>query len=417
MAVWHINGGRRLCGSCFVQGSKNAALPIIAASIVSGGETDLMNVPQLSDVSNSLRILRQLGCTAQQQGNDCYINSENISSCRIPADMMNKMRSSVLFMGALLARCGEVHLTAPGGCKLGERPIDLHIEAMKALGATVEENGTDIHCKADKLHGGRIVLPFPSVGATENAMLAACGADGETVITGAAREPEIVDLQEFLRKKGAYIYGAGTSEIRISGFDKSAHCGHRIGFDRIVASTFLCAAAAAGGDIELCGVDFNEFSALQHFLNDAGCDIITNQRSVRLISSGRLNAVPEVVTAPYPGFPTDAQPLLMAALLKADGKTVFKENIFSSRFNHASELRRFGADITVSGREATVRGVRSLHGAAVTAGDLRGGAAMLIAGLYAEGETALADFGHISRGYEYLDHKLRSLGADVYMEM
>lgn len=417
MAVWHINGGRELSGSCFVQGSKNAALPIIAASIVSGGETELMNIPQLSDVTNCLRILRQLGCTAEQQGNDCYINSNGISSCRISADMMNRMRSSVLFMGALLARCGEVHLTNPGGCKLGERPIDLHIEAMKALGAEVEESGCEIHCKADKLHGAHIVFPFPSVGATENAMIAACGAEGETVISGAAREPEIVDLQDFLRKKGAYIYGAGTSEIKISGFEGSKHCGHRIIFDRIAASTLLCAAAATGGDVELRGVDFNEFSCLQHFLNEAGCDIITNQRSVRLISSGRLHAVSEVITRPYPGFATDAQPLLMAALLKADGKTEFTENIFDSRFAHAAELKRFGADITVNGREATVWGVRSLQGATVTATDLRGGAAMIIAGLSANGKTEVADTGHIARGYENLDYKLRSLGADVYMEI
>lgn len=417
MAVWHINGGRKLHGSCFVQGSKNAALPIIAASIVSGGTSELLNVPELSDVSNSLRILRQLGCTAEQQGNDCYINSSGLNSCRISADMMNKMRSSVLFMGALLARCGEAYLTDPGGCKLGARPIDLHIAAMEALGAEVEQMGCEIHCKAEKLRGAHIKLPFPSVGATENAMIAACGAEGETVISGAAREPEIVDLQEFLRKKGAYIYGAGTPEIRITGFERSENCGHRISFDRIAASTLLCAAAAAGGDIELRGVDFNEFSSLQHLLNAAGCDIITNQRSVRLISSGMLHAVSSVSTEPYPGFPTDAQPLLMAALLKADGKTVFRENIFDSRYCHANELKRFGADISVSGREATVWGVRSLHGVTVTATDLRGGAAMMIAGLSAEGKTEVADMGHVARGYERFDYKLRSLGADVYMEI
>lgn len=417
MAIWHINGGNKLSGSCFVQGSKNAALPIIAASVICGGETELLNVPQLSDVTNSLRILRQLGCTAEQQGNDVYINSNSISSCSIPAAMMEKMRSSVLFMGALLARCGEVHLTNPGGCKLGARPIDLHVAAMKALGAEVEESGCEIHCRADKLRGAHIDLPFPSVGATENAMIAACSAEGETVITGAAREPEIVDLQEFLRKKGAYIYGAGTAKIVINGFEKTKVCGHRIIPDRIAASTMLCAAAAAGGDIELRGVDFNEFSCVGHFLNEAGCDIIIAPRSVRLISDGRLHAVSPIKTGPYPAFPTDAQPLLMAALLKADGKTEFTENIFDSRYCHAAELSRFGADISVSGREAVLWGVRSLHGATVTAGDLRGGAAMLIAGLSAEGKTELVDTGHITRGYENFDYKLRSLGADVYMEI
>ena len=222
MAIWHINGGKRLEGACFVQGSKNAVLPILAASIVCPTETNLLNVPQLSDVAVSLRILRQLGCTAEQQENDVYIDSRRLSSNIIPQEMMECMRSSVLFMGALLARCGEVHLTSPGGCKLGARPIDLHISAMKTLGAEVEERGCEIICRAAGLKGARIELPFPSVGATENAMLAACAAQGETVICGAAREPEIVDLQEYLRKAGAYISGAGTGKITVSGF--SADC-------------------------------------------------------------------------------------------------------------------------------------------------------------------------------------------------
>ena len=365
----------------------------------------------------SLRILRQLGCTAEQQGNDVYIDSRSIVTNIIPHEMMECMRSSVLFMGALLARCGEVRLSAPGGCKLGSRPIDLHISAMKALGAEVEEQGSEIICKAAALKGARIELPFPSVGATENAILAACAAEGETVIYGAAREPEIVDLQEYLRKAGAYISGAGTSNITISGFDAERYVGHRIVPDRIVASTYLCAAAASGGDIELRGVDSRQFSRLQHFLNSAGCDIIPAKRSVRLISDGRLNAVDTVVTGPYPEFPTDAQPLLMAALLKASGRTDFVENIFDSRFGHTRELSRFGADINVEGRQASVWGVRSLQGATVSATDLRGGAAMLIAGLSADGESRIIDSGHITRGYENFDYKLRSLGADIFMEM
>lgn len=417
MAIWHINGGRHLEGACFVQGSKNSVLPILAACIVCPMEIDLLNVPQLSDVAVSLRILRQLGCTAEQQENDVYIDSRTITSNTIPREMMECMRSSVLFMGALLARCGEVHLTAPGGCKLGARPIDMHISSMKALGAEVEERGCEIICKASELKGTLIDLPFPSVGATENAMLAACAAEGETVICGAAREPEIEDLQEFLRKAGAYISGAGTSKITVSGFAAEHHVGHRIIPDRIVASTFLCAAAAAGGDIELRGVDSRQFSQLQHFLNSSGCDIIPAKRSVRLISDGRLNSVSKVITGPYPEFPTDAQPLLMAALLKASGRTDFVENVFDSRFAHAKELSRFGADISINENCASVWGVRNLRGATVSAGDLRGGAAMLIAGLAAEGESRIIDSGHITRGYENFDYKLRSLGADIFMEM
>ncbi len=417
MAIWHINGGNRLEGACFVQGSKNAALPILAASVISPCVTELLNVPRLSDVDSTLRILRCLGCTAEQQGNDVYIDSTEVSCNAIPREMMEKMRSSVLFMGALLARCGEVHLTAPGGCKLGARPIDLHISAMKSLGAEVEENGCEIICRAAKLTGNRIDLPFPSVGATENAMLAACAAEGETVITGAAREPEIVDLQEYLRKLGAYISGAGTNTITISGFSAERHIGHRIIPDRIAASTFLCAAAAAGGDIELRGVDSRQFSRLQHFLNAAGCDIIPSKRSVRLISDGHLHATDSVITGPYPEFPTDSQPLLMAAMLKADGMTEFTENVFDSRFCHARQLTRFGADIGIEDRKAAVWGVRSLKGTTVTATDLRGGAAMIIAALAAEGESSVVDSGHIARGYENLDYKLRSLGADVFMEI
>lgn len=417
MAIWHVNGGKRLNGACFVQGSKNAVLPILAASVVCPMETDLLNVPQLSDVEASLRILRRLGCIAQQQDNDVYIDSRNITSNVIPRSMMECMRSSVLFMGALLARCGEVRMSAPGGCKLGARPIDMHIDAMRALGASVEENGCEIVCRADRLHGAHITLPYPSVGATENAMIAACAAEGETTISGAAREPEIEDLQEYLRKSGAYVSGAGTGTIVISGFEPERHVGHRVIPDRIASATFLCAAAAAGGDIELRGVDLRQFSRLQHFLKQAGCDIISSRRSVRLISDGRLSAVGKVTTGPYPEFPTDMQPLLMAALLKASGRTDIVENVFDSRFGHAKELARFGADITVDGRCACVWGVKSLHGAVVSAGDLRGGAAMLISALSAEGESLVVDSGHIARGYEHLDNKLRYLGADIYLEL
>ncbi len=417
MAIWHISGGKRLEGACFVQGSKNAALPILAASVLTPAVTELINVPRLSDVDASLRILRQLGCVAEQCDNDVYIDSSAVTSCEIPREMMETMRSSVLFMGALLARCGEVRLSRPGGCKLGERPVDMHLSALEALGAEVEEDGCTIVCRANRLCGSVINLPYPSVGATENAMIAACAAEGTTTITGAAREPEIVDLQEYLRKLGAYISGAGTSKITICGFAAERHVGHRVMPDRIAASTFLCAAAAAGGDIELRGVDPSQFSPVRHFLNAAGCDIISGKRSVRLTSDGRLSSPGRIVTEPYPGFPTDAQPLLMAALLRASGKTVFSETVFDKRFAHTAELARFGADITVNGREAQLWGVRSLFGAVASATDLRGGAAAVIAALSAEGESMIIDGGHIVRGYENLDGRLRSLGADIYMEI
>lgn len=416
MSVWNINGGKRLEGVIFVQGSKNAVLPIMAASVISPAVTELMNVPQISDVDATLRILRHLGCTAERDGHDVYIDSTTLHENTVPQVMTECMRSSVLFMGALLARCGEVVLSYPGGCRLGDRPVDLHIGAMRALGAETEETGCEIVCRAKKLTGAVINLPFPSVGATENAMLAACCAEGETVIHGAAKEPEIVDLQEYLRKLGAYISGAGTDTVTVSGFSAETHVGHRITPDRIAASTYLCAAAACGGDIELRGVDARQFLCVSHFLNEAGCDIIPTKRSIRLRSNARLHAVGHIFTEPYPGFPTDAQPLLMAALLKAEGKTVFTENIFDSRFLHAQKLMRFGADISLDGRDAVVWGVKDLRGAAVSSTDLRGGAAMIIAGLSAEGRTTLIDNGYIDRGYEALDLKLRSLGADIYTE-
>ena len=416
MSLWHIDGGNRLEGTMFVQGSKNAVLPILAASVVSPAVTELMNVPGIKDVDVSLKILRHLGCVAEQQGSNVYIDSHRVTNNDIPCDMMLKMRSSVLFMGALLARCGEVRLCSPGGCDLGSRPVDMHLGAMRSLGAEVIDKGCEIVCRAGKLTGNTVDLPFPSVGATENAILAACGAEGTTVIKGAAKEPEIEDLQEYLRKLGAYIGGAGTDTVTVSGFEAEGRAGHRIIPDRIAASTFLCAAAAAGGDIELRGVDYRQFLSVSHFLNAAGCDIIPTNRSIRLISDAHLRAVGSVVTEAYPGFPTDAQPLLMAALLRSEGKTVFTENIFDRRFAHARELMRFGADIDIDGRDAAVWGVRSLKAATVTSTDLRGGAAMLIAGLSAEGRSTVVDSGHILRGYDHLDEKLRSLGANIFME-
>lgn len=416
MEIWHIRGGNRLQGACFVQGSKNASLPIIAASIICPLKSELMNVPQLRDVDAALRILRHLGCLAEQRGGDVYIDSTRLSGSSIPHSLMVEMRSSVIFMGALLARCGEARLSLPGGCQLGKRPIDLHLAALRQMGAEIEEDAGEICCRAEKLRGAEIILPFPSVGATENIMLAACAASGETIIRNAAREPEIGALQDYLRSMGAEVSGAGSGSVSISGIRPNREAAARIIPDRIVASTLACACAAAGGDVELRGVDPGQFSTVLHFLNRAGCDIISGNRSVRVRSSGRLSAVGELSTAPYPGFPTDAQPVLMAALLKAEGRTAITENIFENRYRQAPELRRLGADVTVSGKLAEIWGVDRLHGAPLTATDLRGGAAMVVAGLAADGETVICDDGHITRGYERFDMRLRALGADIYLE-
>lgn len=416
MGIWHVRGGKRLEGTCFVQGSKNASLPILAACIVSPVRAELKNVPQLRDVDAALRILRHLGCLAEQRGSDVYIDSTGPLRSDIPRGLMEEMRSSVIFMGALIARCGEARLSLPGGCQLGKRPIDLHLGALRRLGAEISEEDGEIVCRAAALKGTRIELPFPSVGATENILLAACAAEGETLVTGAAREPEIVALQDFLCAMGARITGAGTDRLLIGGMEARDAVSWRIIPDRIVAATFACAAAAVGGDIELRGIEPQQFSTVLHFLNQAGCDIISGKRTVRLLSSGRLQGVGELTTAPFPGFPTDAQPVLMAALLRADGLTRITETIFENRYRQVPELCRLGADITVNGRVAEIWGVDRLRGAALTATDLRGGAAMIVAGLSAEGETLICDGGHITRGYEGFDRRLRALGADIYLE-
>lgn len=415
MSVWHIAGGNRLSGSVTVQGAKNAVLPIMAASVLAPGETELLNVPTLRDVNTTIRILRGLGCSVEREGDAVYIDSRPMSRSEIPHSLMRELRSSVIFLGALLARCGHARLSMPGGCELGPRPIDLHLMALRALGAEIDERGGDLICSAPSgLHGAGIALPMPSVGATENAMLAACAAEGETVIMNAAREPEITELQTFLQTLGADVTGAGSATVSVRGKKlEPFRVGHRIMPDRIVSSTLLCACAAAGGDVELRAVEPRHFSTVLHSLSECGCDIMSNSSSVRLRSGGNLKAPMPVITGSYPGFPTDAQPLMLAACLKARGTSVFVENVFQNRFRFTEELQRLGARIHTEGRVAVVTGVEVLHGAPTVATDLRGGAALMIAALSAEGETDILDSGHVERGYESFDERLAALGADI----
>lgn len=413
MRLWHIRGGRRLSGSVTVQGAKNAVLPLLAATVLAGCETELVHCPRLTDVDTSLDILRALGCEVEREGDTLRVDSRPMTCCEISPELMGRMRSSVVFMGALLARCGEARLSAPGGCRLGERPIDLHLMAMEKLGAHVECRDGEICCRTDGLRGAHIALPFPSVGATENAMLAACGARGRTVISNAAREPEIVELQRFLRRMGADIHGAGGPVVTVEGHRPAERVGWRVMPDRIAAATLLCACAASGGEVELRGAVPAHIAPVTAQLAAMGCRVETGRDTIRLSRYGVLKGGQTVSTAPYPGFPTDAQPLLMAASLTASGRTVFVENMFEERYRQAEELRRLGADIRLRGRIAVVRGVKALHGASVHAQELRGGAALAVAALGAEGETLVHDPGYIDRGYEALDDTLRSLGADV----
>lgn len=413
MDWWRIRGGRRLEGECSVQGSKNAALPVLAASLLCPGEVELRRVPRIRDVEAALQILRHLGCRTAQEGDRVYIDASRLSGSAIPPELMERMRSSVFFLGALLARTGEAGISLPGGCRLGKRPIDLHLAALRRLGAVIREEGEEIRCLPGPLKGADIALPFPSVGATENAMLAACAARGETRIRGAAREPEIVALQAFLRCLGAELSGAGSDSLRVGDFRPRSRVCFRLPPDRIAAATLCCACAACGGKILLTDCDPAHFSTVLHFLNAAGCDIMTRKDRITLLARRPLRAVGPVVTAPYPGFPTDAQPLLMAALLRAQGESLFTETIFENRYRQVPELRKLGAEILLDGRQARVRGVKELHGARLEASDLRGGAAMILGGLSAGGETLVLDPGHIRRGYEDLDLRLGALGADL----
>lgn len=413
MSIWHITGGSPLRGQIRVQGSKNAVLPVIAASLLCGADTELLNCPNLSDVDAAMDILRYLGCTAARCGDALCIDTTAPARCDIPRELMHRMRSSVIFLGPLLARFGEAEVSLPGGCELGPRPIDLHLSALRALGAEIREEAGTLRCEAPRLTGADIVLSLPSVGATENAILTACGADGTTTISNAAREPEIADLQLFLQKAGVRIAGAGSSTVTVCGGLPGRGCEHRCLGDRIAAATYLSAAAAAGGEIFLRGVDYRHLSTVTTALRQAGCRVESEKDAVRLTAPARLRAIPPVRTSPYPGFPTDAQAVLMAALLRSRGTTVFVENMFDSRYRHVPELVRLGADIRTEGRVAVVCGAERLHGARVRAADLRGGAALVLAGLQAEGTTEVEQIHHIERGYADLVGDLRALGAEI----
>ena len=408
-----IQGGNRLAGEVTIQGAKNSVLPVLAATILTGGEVELRRCPHLRDVEASIRILQALGCRAAWQGDNLAVDTSRMSGCAIPDALMREMRSSAIFLGAILARCGQAELSYPGGCELGPRPIDLHISGLRALGAEIDDTGGTLHCKAQKLTGREIVLGFPSVGATENLMLAACGAEGVTVLSNAAREPEIEDLQNFLNTCGGEVTGGGTSTVVIRG-GRPLHGGtYTVIPDRIAAATYLCAAVSAGGDIFLRGAREAHLSTVTAALREAGCAITADSGGIACRCGGRLNAPRPIRTAPYPGFPTDAQAIVMAALLRCRGAAVFEENLFSSRYRHVDELARMGADIRTSGRVAVVLGVERLHGAAVRSTDLRGGAALCVAALTAEGETVVSDIAHIDRGYQSLEQDLTALGAEI----
>lgn len=409
-----VEGGRPLEGKVSISGAKNSVLPLLAAAILFRGGCLLHNCPRLSDVAAAAEILEHLGCRVDRTGHSIWVDAQDLCRDEIPRALMERMRSSILFLGPLLARTGRCTLYEPGGCCLGARPIDLHLAGLEALGAEFSWDRDRLVCRG-KLRGGAVTLPFPSVGATENLILAALGAEGTTTIYHAAREPEIGDLIGFLTAGGARIYGAGTSMLQIEGGFPDA-AAYTVLPDRMEAATFLSAAAAAGGDICLDRMRPEDIRPVTQVFRAAGCRITEGKTELRIASAHPLQSVPPIRTAPYPGFPTDAQAPVMAALLRAKGVTVFEETVFADRYRHVPALRALGGNIQVSGAIAALTGVAELHGAQVEATDLRGGAAMVVAALSARGRSRIGNVRHILRGYEDFAQRLASLGAEIRME-
>lgn len=414
MSAFVIKGGRRISGSLRVQGSKNSVLPILAATVLTEGKSVIHNCPRLSDTDGTIKILKNLGCKVIREGSSIIVDSSDISSGEIPEKLMREMRSSVIFLGAILGRMNSAVISTPGGCEIGLRPIDLHLYAMKQLGVQVEENYGKLICSAPNgLKGKKITFSFPSVGATENAILASVTAKGTTTIVNAAREPEIIDLCDFLNKCGGEIYGAGESVITVKGKEKLFPCEYSVICDRIACATYLIAGAVTGGDVTLENTTPVHLSAILPLLEEAGCDINIRCRAIRLKAPRRLNRIDKIITQPYPGFPTDAQAPFTTLVCVAKGTSVIVENIFESRFKHIPELVRMGAKIRMEGRVAVIDGVERLYGAEVVSPDLRGGAALVLAGLCAEGETVVNNTKFIDRGYEDFEDNLSMLNADV----
>ena len=412
MSSYIIKGGTKLEGKVKISGSKNAALPIIAATILNIGKTTLYNVPNIKDTQMMYEILKMLGAKIEKKSNKVIIDTSKIECLEIPDILMHKMRSSVILAGAMIGRYHRATFTYPGGCDIGSRPIDLHLKAFEKLGINVTQNYGNITCKCETIKGDKIDFDFPSVGATENAILASVLAEGETIITNAAREPEIIDLQNFLNKMGAKVKGAGTNEIRIEGVKRLKDISYNIMPDRIEAGTFLCLAATTGGDIELESVKPEHLTPIITKLEETGCKLEIEKNEIKLLAPKKLKAI-DIKTMPYPGFPTDMQSVFGAMLTTAKGTSIIVENIFENRYKYMQELNKMGAKITIEGKSAIIRGVKRLYGATVKATDLRGGVALVLAGMSAKGITVVENIEYILRGYEQLDKKIQSLGGNI----
>lgn len=411
-----IEGGHRLQGEAEMSGAKNAALPILCAALLTREPLTLTNVPQLNDIGTMLKLLAQMGVAVQRDGSVVTLDASGLDNPLAPYEMVKTMRASILVLGPLVARCGEAKVSLPGGCAIGARPVDQHIKGLTAMGADIAVEHGYVVARTSRLRGARLFTDMVTVTGTENLMMAAVLAEGETVIENAAREPEVVDLANCLVAMGARISGAGSDVIRIQGVERLHGATHRIMPDRIETGTYLCAAAATGGEIRLTGTSAAYLDAVVDKLMDAGCDIRTEKspsfEAIVLRAPQRLKAV-SIRTAPYPAFPTDMQAQFMAINALAEGTSIIRETIFENRFMHAVELARLGADIRIDGNTAVVQGVAQLDGATVMATDLRASAGLIIAGLVARGETVIERIYHLDRGYERIEQKLSALGATV----
>ena len=401
-----------LRGTVKIDGAKNAVLPIIAATLLAEGKSVLKGVPNLRDVHVISDLLRHLGAEVTYEGTTLTVDASNITTCEAPYELVRKMRASFLVMGPLLARFNHTKISMPGGCAIGTRPIDLHLKGFKSLGAEVEIDHGFVEAKTEKLTGNKLYLDFPSVGATENIMMAAALAEGTTIIENAAEEPEIVDLANFLNEMGANVKGAGTNTIKIKGVESLNGAEHTVIPDRIEAATYMVAAAMTKGDITVENVLMEHLKPIIAKLRETGCEIIEMENAVRVIGPEVLKPI-DIKTLPHPGFPTDVQAQFMAMLTIANGTAVVIETVFENRFMHVAEFKRMGADIKIEGRSAIVNGVDKLYGAKVNATDLRAGAALILCGLIAEGETQIGEIYHIQRGYVDIDKKIRALGGNI----
>lgn len=401
-----------LKGSVKIDGAKNAVLPIIAATLLANERCVLKSVPNLRDVHVISDLLKHLGAEVTYENNILTVDSSTINTCEAPYELVKKMRASFLVMGPLLARFNHTKISMPGGCAIGTRPIDLHLKGFKALGAEINMDHGFVEARAEKLTGNKLYLDFPSVGATQNIIMASVLADGTTVIENAAEEPEIVDLANFLNEMGASVRGAGTNTIKIKGVSKLHGAEHTIIPDRIEASTYMVAAAMTKGDIVVENVIIDHLKPVIAKLSEAGATIIEGENSIRVIGNEKIKPI-DIKTLPHPGFPTDVQAQFMAMLTLAEGTGVVIETVFENRFMHVTEFNRMGANIKIDGRSAVVNGVDNLVGADVTATDLRAGAALILCGLVADGITNIGEVYHIQRGYVDIDKKMRALGGDV----